>query len=1329
MTPPCPPSVVDLTVQSIPLGAPDNSTAHIGGVAVGDRFVYATHSLGAPFNLPPIPAVGHLVIIDRAAFDDPNVVPVRVPVGFDPRGVAINPNNDTIYVGNRGAPTDASGQTYPSLSVVRRAPDTGLWTEQTQLKLPAGPADIAVNPTTNRVYVSNWQQRRIHVFTGTDNTELAPITDPADPASPFRPLGMTIDPATNTIYVALSFQQQPRVDALAVITLSGDEVQSIRRVPILPPRSQPNDVAFNSITKRLYVGGLGAAADSPPSVTVVDSTTLATVATIHTVAGIPSAGVSSLAVDIELYKIYAAVAGSIQVIDGQTNRISAPNRLTRALQSVALDRATGQLYTGDRLDGTIRRLTPVATDTPLGQHPDVAGGALGAPLGAARPTPDGQGTLQPFQRGTVVATTDYGAVVIDPRHTRVWLDGTPSSASTSVLPTAGPAAGFGNVIGASVIVDGHDLGNPTGDTATIFDEVITTYFERGMIASYPGGSEVVVAGAIWECYRDLGDITSFLAAPADTARDIPGGGKAQQFTWGFIVFHPDAGAHAMRGDFYDPWVQVSTSTLGYPITNDTEIVAADHTVLGRWVHFQHGAMVRDSNGLRYDLRAPFVRAWIEQGGPTGGLGMPQSSSTRAGLESVAMYTDFETATMVRFSPGHPLALPDDGVHTVTSLEMFISRFESGQSGDEVDLYVRYFLDDSNNGHREGTLPGDDDSYDTDDVNVDITFVFADLIRGDLKVNWLLRGRDDDSFPDPNGDDTIGVVSREYTVENLWGLADGVVSDTGHAEDGHFTPTWVMRQRPEPYDPTKPFRGQWFWQLDNFDTPRMTLDVYDQTFSDVHAGLQVHWNPLAYIDEGWEALFYQLYKAVGKDGNCFGMSVEALYAAANRSAFAEPIYQAGNPQGPDGEPHPELDKELIREINIKHGYQLGASAVRWYAQQIIPGTVNDGNEVFERSYAAYRDGNWPVLCMVRTWDTSGHVVLPIKWVERSDPNQPREIWLADPSRRPAADPDFPAILDHQWRILVHPDGSWTYRGSYNSAEPRWLFYVPFSRFSAQPRTPSWEALGALGLALGVAPTAFMLLGEADTHQISDASGRTLYQPGLGRPPKTPGDLRPDVDGRVPGLSRVPFFSAEDAPLEGELHVAYGRPDALVHEVLGRTDGSYHWGMRTGATAAIVSAPGDSVADLIHAERLGSAQRAISFARPKNTPEKQIKLMMEAMPRDRTPRQHVVRQYLLSDLPVAGGQRVVARIADGGSELFVSTSMRPTTLQLQLRGAPDAPLSRPRTVTVPANRTVRLRPADWSPSEVDSAPVRVEIREAPDSPPVQCFDVLPDGPAES
>jgi hypothetical protein len=79
--------------------------------------------------------------------------------------------------------------------------------------------------------------------------------------------------------------------------------------------------------------------------------------------------------------------------------------------------------------------------------------------------------MQKFDIGTVVASTDAGAVIIDPTHAELWLSAT------------------GPTIGAPAAAQ---LGNPVGDTITEDDHLVT-YFERGLMVTMPLTGSTTVA--------------------------------------------------------------------------------------------------------------------------------------------------------------------------------------------------------------------------------------------------------------------------------------------------------------------------------------------------------------------------------------------------------------------------------------------------------------------------------------------------------------------------------------------------------------------------------------------------------------------------------------------------------------------------------------------------------------------------------------------------------------------------------------------------------------------------------------------------------------------
>ena len=129
---------------------------------------------------------------------------------------------------------------------------------------------------------------------------------------------------------------------------------------------------------------------------------------------------------------------------------------------------------------------------------------------------------------------------------------------------------------------------------------------------------------------------------------------------------------------------------------------------------------------------------------------------------------------------------------------------------------------------------------------------------------------------------------------------------------------IKNDRPYPADD---FRGQMWWSFHNFNTNPLTYDQFAQTFADV--------DPEENIVHPINKLYYALlYKHSAKGGNCEGMSLESIFARINRSPYSEPIHQYF-PDTQDGKDLTLAMQDgdhlsLENQINVKHGYQVGAT---------------------------------------------------------------------------------------------------------------------------------------------------------------------------------------------------------------------------------------------------------------------------------------------------------------------------------------------------------------------------------------------------------------------
>ena len=292
-----PPVPTTTALASLDL-APAGHRAVVMGVAIDDNHVLATRY--AEVAKPPFPSeqAGVLVILDRQTLQPVPGLPELpgqlrgIPVGFEPRSVAINPITGKIYVVNRGQPSYG-------LSVI----DSTTFMLQRTISLNQGPVDVAVNSRLNRVYVSNPLQQRIHVIDGATDELLEPITVGPGPSA------LAVDESTNTLYVLMN-SRVPAVNGLLPIVddMEQREIRPLR--PIDPVGIDSQDVAIDTENDRIYVSNVGKAGLASPSVTVLHRSSLTVLATVALTA--PARG---LALNSDAREAYVATDGDVHVIN------------------------------------------------------------------------------------------------------------------------------------------------------------------------------------------------------------------------------------------------------------------------------------------------------------------------------------------------------------------------------------------------------------------------------------------------------------------------------------------------------------------------------------------------------------------------------------------------------------------------------------------------------------------------------------------------------------------------------------------------------------------------------------------------------------------------------------------------------------------------------------------------------------------------------------------------------------------------------------------------------------------------------------------------------
>ena len=208
-----------------------------------------------------------------------------VSVGMTPLRVAVNPSTNRVYVTDNGSNV---------LSVIDGNSDAVIATTPVGAK----PVGVAANQSTNRIYVANQGNSSVSVIDGTSNAVIATIGVGTNPTE------IAVNPNTNRVYVGNGLS-----NSVSVIDGGSNAV-----VATIPFASSPAGIAVNSTTNRVYVITTGAAG----KLSVLDGGTNNVIATIAS--GSNSSGV---AVNPATNRVYVTntMNGTVAVIDGNTNAV------------------------------------------------------------------------------------------------------------------------------------------------------------------------------------------------------------------------------------------------------------------------------------------------------------------------------------------------------------------------------------------------------------------------------------------------------------------------------------------------------------------------------------------------------------------------------------------------------------------------------------------------------------------------------------------------------------------------------------------------------------------------------------------------------------------------------------------------------------------------------------------------------------------------------------------------------------------------------------------------------------------------------------------------
>lgn len=875
-------------------------------------------------------------------------------------------------------------------------------------------------------------------------------------------------------------------------------------------------------------------------------------------------------------------------------------------------------------------------NSPICQKWTALGGdaVLGAAVGGPELVLGGKTTLQRFEKGAIFLTHPYGAIYLSKELFKKWeeLKSQPSIPNNSDdLQTY--------------------LGCPLKDTFPV-QEGEAAYFEKGMLfvrieiqGEFDLSRRCVVYGDVYGRYVTTGDVNGPLGVPFESTSINSDGALVSHFDNGSIYAHQPIGIGTVGGKIRARWQELGavSGVLGYP-TTDEKPVLLDSNEIGRTQRFQNGSIYFSDATGAWEVMNPILKAWEEQfGGALGELGFPISGQRNA-PKTNKIFNNFEHGVLVW---NFDAALEKRGL-AIKTLEFFVKRF-AGTGGDEIgssglEVYVHSAVATHLGVFFTGRFP--EAGFFPAEKDVDITFGIPGIASGELVVAFDFQGRESDTGPD----DTLGHITGVYDIDNGWDLDKGLVQFDNDA----FHMTAGMRFPGEPLDPTKPFRGQAFWSFANFTTDDLSDQQYAATFRDIDAGELVTLNPATWLNESWEGIFYHLvYKDMCEDGNCLGICVESIYAEVNRSFFTEPIFQfPGDAPG------------LQNEINIKHGYQAGASVIDWFVGQFLTGNTHDPVDVFAKTRDAFNGGDYPIISMSSTFFAAGgHVVRPYRW----DDSNPSD-WIIF-----VANPNFPAGVraDDAEGCVIHidpEDNSFRFQMSDGEVWEggAWLgsrmHYIPYSQLSTEPRTPGYEVLALLASGVWV-----IAASAGQTKQISDQSGTTFFEPDLPDAPTKWEEIRRD-GGLLGSVALMPAFSGSSKPFP-QMYFVRDTVGKLQHRIAPRpetpADAPYHWLMTSPTlSAAIALQAGSSLEDTVTVDRIGGLDPAVSLSTSPDAESRKTEIWLMGW-RGRDHENDF--RFHLHDFTVAPGQTVSVRLNEGGRELVVNNDGPQISCQITVNGS--------------------------------------------------------------
>src|SRR3990172_4946493 len=227
------------------------ATVTVGSRPLHGQTVVATVPVGSrPLGVCVNPSTNHVYVVnagnDNVSVIDgaTNKVIATVPTGFTPNDVCVNPNTNRLYVVNwdNDNVSVIDGATNQVIATIKVGdiPFDGVGFGLFTAAFKVGKLGVCVNPSTNRVYVTNADSNNVSVIDGATNKVIATVPVGSSP------LGVYVNPNTNRVYVT-----NDNIGKVSVIDGATNQV-----IAMVPVENHPRGVCVNPNTNRVYVSNL-----------------------------------------------------------------------------------------------------------------------------------------------------------------------------------------------------------------------------------------------------------------------------------------------------------------------------------------------------------------------------------------------------------------------------------------------------------------------------------------------------------------------------------------------------------------------------------------------------------------------------------------------------------------------------------------------------------------------------------------------------------------------------------------------------------------------------------------------------------------------------------------------------------------------------------------------------------------------------------------------------------------------------------------------------------------------------------------------------------------